>query len=221
MIQQYEINGNTFKGYLASPPEGNCSGILIFHAWWGLNNFQLDTCDILAKNGFVALAPDYYGGEIAKNIDEAIVLRRKFNRKDANKIATFAADYLVSKLADGKDRIGTVGFSLGASLAIDVARKRTKTVKAVVLFYGTGGGKLDKTDAYFMGHYAEKDEWGANSARMNAFADRIRASQHDIDLFVYPTTEHWFAEADRPEYDEIASKLAWERTIEFLHDRLG
>jgi carboxymethylenebutenolidase len=31
---------------------------------------------------------------------------------------------------------------------------------------------------------------------------------------------HWFFEEDRPEFDDKAASLAWERTVQFLDSRL-
>jgi carboxymethylenebutenolidase len=91
----------------------------------------------------------------------------------------------------------------------------------VVLFYGTGGGKFDKTGAAFMGHFTENDDWGVHPKKINALADRIRAANQEAKFYTYPNTEHWFVETDRPEYDQTASELAWQRTIEFLQDQLA
>ena len=65
MIQTFEVNGRAFSGYLSIPITGKGIGVLVFHGWWGLNDFILQTCDQLAQAGFVALAPDCYRGETA------------------------------------------------------------------------------------------------------------------------------------------------------------
>ena len=45
-------------GYLAVPSTGTGHGVLVLHAWWGLNDTIKVFCTRLADSGFVAFAPD-------------------------------------------------------------------------------------------------------------------------------------------------------------------
>jgi carboxymethylenebutenolidase len=220
MIENFESNGRSFRGYLSLPTSGKGTGILLLHAWWGLNQFAIQTCDMLAQAGFVTLAPDYYAGEVASSIDEAKSCRQKLDRKSTNKLVSLAVDYLSTRFFLSSMHIGVIGFSLGAGFAIEAARSRNQVVKAVVLFYGIGGGKFDKTQAAFLGHFAENDRWGAHSKKVNALADRIRSAGQEAKFYTYGDTEHWFVETDRPEYKKDAAELAWGRTIGFIREVL-
>ena len=40
-------------------------------------------------------------------------------------------------------------------------------------------------------------------------------------FYTYSQTEHWFVDSDRPEYNQAAAKLAWDRTLSFLRKTLG
>ena len=66
-----DINGQPSKGYLALPSQPSAPGVLVLHAWWGLNPTFKGLCDRLAAEGFAALAPDLREGRIATTIDEA------------------------------------------------------------------------------------------------------------------------------------------------------
>jgi carboxymethylenebutenolidase len=138
------------------------------------------------------------------------------DRKWSQSLINLAVDTLSGLPSLARTGIGVIGFSLGASYAVEVARSRNKLVEAVVLYYGTGGGKIDKTNAAFLGHFAEQDAWGAQPSRVQALASRIRSAGREATFYTYPGTAHWFAEADRPEYRPEAAALAWERTISFL-----
>src|SRR5258705_10118901 len=61
-------------GFLALPPTGKGPGVLVLHAWWGLNDTIRGVCDRLAGEGFVAFAPDLYHGKVADTIAGAEAL---------------------------------------------------------------------------------------------------------------------------------------------------
>lgn len=209
------------SAYLSLPTAETGKGVLLLHSWWGLNSFFIGLCERLAGQGLVAFALDYYGGKIAKTIDEADTFRKALDRKAVNRLAAQAIDYLSSQPNVQGSKIGVIGFSLGASFAVETARSRGDDVRAVVVFYGTGGGKLDKTSASFQGHFAQDDSWGAGPSKVEAIKARIVKAGRKADFYTYPGTKHWFFEADRPEYNPEAAELAWEDTIQFLMNETG
>jgi carboxymethylenebutenolidase len=68
-------------GYLALPKSRAGAGVLVLHAWWGLNAFLRDLCKRLAREGLVAFAPDLYHGHVATTIEDAKRLRSKLNKR--------------------------------------------------------------------------------------------------------------------------------------------
>ena len=57
--------------YTAVPATGSGPGVILLHAWWGLNACFKRTCDRLAEAGFVAMAPDLYHGAVATTVEAA------------------------------------------------------------------------------------------------------------------------------------------------------
>src|SRR5713226_3387952 len=102
------------SGYLAVPRKGNGPGVLVLHAWWGLNDFFKGTCDRLAAARFVAFAPDLYRGATASTRDEAEKLTSKLSQKTTSQdIVRSVRGLQIHPGVRGK-RLGVVGFSLGA-----------------------------------------------------------------------------------------------------------
>lgn len=221
-IQDIPIDEGSVPAYLSIPVSGLGRGVLVAHAWWGLNDFIKSFCDRLSSVGFLALAPDLYRGSVADTIEEAQRLLNELDRNKANREMRAAVDYLSQHPAISEEKVGALGFSLGASFALSVARMRPKIVHAVVLFYGTGGGKFAEVMADFQGHFAERDEWGAQASKVQALEQRLLASDGKVEFYTYPETTHWFFEEDRLDaYAPKAAELAWSRTVEFLRSRLS
>jgi len=205
--------------YLAVSTHGEGPGVLVLHAWWGLNDTFKGVCDRLAKAGFVALAPDLYDGEIAHTQKEALQLKRKHKAADIRKLINSAMRALVEHPTVDQPLIGVVGFSLGGFYALGLANQKPRSIAAVVTFYGGGGSKFDKSRAAFQGHFAEDDPFESSEGIANLEAI-LRTANRPVDFYMYPGTKHWFFEPDRPEYDPAAADLAWERTINFLREKL-
>ena len=67
----FPSNGGTAHGYLAVPESGSGPGLVIIQEWWGLTTHIKDVTDRFAAEGFVALAPDLFGGATTHDSDEA------------------------------------------------------------------------------------------------------------------------------------------------------
>ena len=132
---------NQPEGYLTTPSTGTGPGVLVLHAWWGLNETIKATCNRLAETGFVTFAPDLYHSKVADTIPDAEALGKALdaNYLQARAEITQAASYLSESVGRAGGGLAVMGFSLGAFYALDLAAQDPEHIRAVVLFYGTGG----------------------------------------------------------------------------------
>src|SRR5579859_679988 len=70
----FASNGDEAYGYLGLPASGSGPGVIVIQEWWGLTTHIAQIADRLAGEGFVALAPDLYGGATTHDTDEALQL---------------------------------------------------------------------------------------------------------------------------------------------------
>lgn len=225
-MREFQVDGRTISAYLAEPTQGSGPGVLVLHAWWGLTEPFQRVCDRLAEAGFVALAPDLYRGKTAATVEEAKALAGALDQDEERVRGDIAGAVQVlhqhhaTKLANGRGKLAIVGFSLGGAYAFDTSVTLAEEIAAVVTFYATYPG-LDygRAKAAYLCHFAENDpfEPAESVAEME---QALKDAGRQASFSTYPGTKHWFFEENRPEYDAQAAHVAWERTIEFLHQRL-
>lgn len=209
------------EGYLALPQSGKGPGLVVLHAWWGLNEFIKHLTDRFAQAGFVAFAPDLYHGQLASTQAEARRLSDELELEPGYEDIRQSIAYLQSLEAVTDPSLGVIGFSLGAFFAFEAALRQPEDIGAVVVFYGTRPGDYSACQAAFQGHFAETDEFEP-AADVKQLEESLRAAGRPVDFYTYPDTGHWFFESDQPAaYNPEASELAWQRTIGFLHEALA
>ncbi len=212
----FDVKGQPVAGYLSLPNSSNAPGVLVLHAWWGLNPIFKNLCDRLAIEGFAAFAPDVNSGRVAKTIDDAKQVMSELDGQRKYDVVTASPDFLRNQPRVRKEPFAVIGFSMGAAWSLVLAEERPQDIQKIVMFYGAGEADYSKVKADIIGHFAEKDEW-EDEKYIRAMKDGMESAGLKVQFHFYPNTSHWFFENDRPEFNAQAAESAWVRTIEFLH----
>ena len=220
---EFQSNGGAAGGYLSLPESGRGPGVVVLQEWWGLVPHIKDVADRFAAEGFVALAPDLYHGEVARSPDEAGKMMMALNIDRAEKDLRGAVEYLLGYGAPEGAGVGTVGFCMGGVLSLYAASKN-KWVGACVVFYGIHPKvepDFERLRAPVLGLYAERDQF-VPPAAVRALEEKMAEHGKSIETHVYPGVDHAFFNDTRPEvYDPDAAADAWRRTTEFFRRHLA
>jgi carboxymethylenebutenolidase len=208
------------SGYLIVPKSGGGPGVVVLHSWWGLTPFFKDVCNRLASEGFVALAPDLFGGRTTDDPDDARKMLAEADMEATVRLV-HACPFTLRRLSETPDApVGVLGFSMGASWALWLASRVPDQIGATVVFYGSQNVDMAPATSPFLGHFAESDEL-IDEDELTLLEADLRLLDKRVAFHRYPGTSHWFFEADRPAYEPEAAGLAWDRTVTFLRDNLG
>lgn len=214
----------TGHGYLALPASGKGPGVIVIQEWWGLVDHIKDVCDRLADLGFVALAPDLYGGWIAHDGDEAGEMMQNLPAEEGARQLAGAVDWLLARDEVTSQTVGAIGFCMGGGFVLALAAQQGDKVSAAVPFYGVGQGvpgDFSGVTAAVQGHYAEQeDSFPVEDAREQA--QQIREeSGADVEYFYYDAP-HAFHNDENPQgnYRPEAAALAWDRAVSFLKEKV-
>jgi carboxymethylenebutenolidase len=220
----FESNGSHAHGYLKLPPSGSGPGVVVIQEWWGLTSHIASLVDRFAAQGFVALAPDLYGGPTTHDADEAARLMSELPVGRATRDLGGAVDYLLTRDDVTGEQIGLVGFCMGGAFVLNLAVQEGGKVAAAVAFYPVGPLPEDFSglQADVLAIFGEEDAFLPIETAADLAARIAAGTGRRPEIERYPAG-HAFVNDENllGTYEAGLAGQAWERAVAFLHQALG
>jgi carboxymethylenebutenolidase len=207
-------------GYLRVPESGSGPGVVVIQEWWGLTTHVASIVDRLADAGFVALAPDLYGGPTTHDAAEAGELARSLPVERAAEDLAGAVDHLVGLPEVTSATVGAIGFCMGGGFVFALAARRPDLVSAAVPFYGLprDPSVVAGIRAAVQGHFGLEDR-GIPVERVEAVFAAVadRPEPATAELHLYPAGHAFLNDENLiGTYDPVCAEQAWARAVAFL-----
>jgi carboxymethylenebutenolidase len=232
--------GEEMGGYLARPKAGGARpAVLVFMEIFGVNSHIRDVTERVAREGYVALAPDYFhrtGAGVEYDYDPkglAAGMKLLGALKSAEMIADAkgAIAWLRSRDDVRGNRIGAIGFCIGGHMTYLTACETD--VRASASFYGggiaaaqgPGGGTptIDRTSKIagtIVCFFGGRDGM-IPATQVDAIREALVTSGVRHHIQVYPEADHGFFCDQRATFDPAAAEDAWRRVKELFASELG
>jgi carboxymethylenebutenolidase len=220
MIELQASDGHKFAAYRAEPAGKPRGGLVVIPEIFGVNKHIKAVADGYAADGYLAVAPamfdraqrGYDTGYSQPEIQAGIAIMQKLDWKQTMQDTAAAIE-----AARAAGKIGIVGYCWGGTVAW-VAAARLAGLACSVPYYGGGmpGFIGEKPRCPTLCHFGEQDQ----SPTLEQ-AKAIAKAHPEITAHYYAGAGHGFNCDQRASYNAVASKLARERTLEFLRQHLG
>jgi carboxymethylenebutenolidase len=190
--------------------------VVLIHDWYGRLPWLKFYAEGLAHQGFFVVVPDLYDGVATDDTGDAEALMENL---DVATALSQIDDVVQLARAEGSERVGLVGFSMGGWLAL--LHAQSGAADAVAAYYATlSEAQHGVIPSPVLLHFAEIDEWDEGQDP-ESFIDLLKDHGTPVTEYSYPGTVHSFANAtigDKVDVD--AAALAFTRTADFLQKHL-
>jgi len=222
--------GGAMGAYLARPDDGDARpAVLVFMEIFGINSHIRDVAERLAREGYVALAPDYFhrtgaGVEYEYNeegMERGMALHAALQADEMVSDVNAALAWLEAQADVQSDRIGAIGFCIGGHMAYLSACETS--VCCAASFYGGGiaapegpGGaqstidRTPKIKGRILCLFGERDGY-IPPDQVEAIAAALKDAGVNHETIVYPDADHGFFCDQRDSHQLAAATDAWER----------
>src|SRR6266478_4740898 len=223
-----EGRDGAFGAYIARPKAVPAPAVVVLQELFGVNPDIRKTCDELAEQGLIAVAPDLFWRQepgvdlsVTSEADwqHGLRLYQAYDRDAGARDAKDTVDAL-AKLPGCTGKVAVLGYCLGALMTFLTAVRYG--VDDAVAYHGGDTekylGEIDGLDAPLLMHLAEEDEFISKAAQ--ADIKTALARKPNATVYGYPGQHHAFARHNGAHYNAAAAALANGRTSEFLHQQL-
>jgi len=217
-----------FGAYVARPKASPASAVVVLQELFGVNADIRKTCDEIAEQGFLAVAPDLFWRQ-EPGVDLTVTSEadwqhglRLYQAYDRDAGARDVKDTVnaVAKLPGCTAMVAVLGYCLGALMVFLTAVRYG--VDAAVAYHGGDTekylGEIDGLNAPMLMHLAEEDEFISKPAQ--AEIKTALARKPNATVYSYPGQNHAFSRHGGAHYNAEAAALAHERTYAFLNRQL-
>jgi carboxymethylenebutenolidase len=216
---QFANGTGTVSGFLAVPEKpGRYPALVVIHEWWGLTDWVKEQTQKLAEQGYIALAPDLYRGQVTADPEVAHELMRGLPQDRAVSDLKAAFAYLAARKDVDHDHIGSIGWCMGGGFSLQLAIHEPR-LAACVVNYGalpTDPSDMQQIGAPILGSFGADDR-GITPADVEAFEKSMNGLRRRIDLKIYAGAGHGFENSTNTTgYRPEAAADAWARTLAFL-----
>jgi carboxymethylenebutenolidase len=223
-----EGQDGAFNAYIARPKILPAATVVVLQELFGVNADIRKTCDELAEQGFLAVAPDLFWRQepgVDLNVTSEADWQhglRLYQAYDRDAGVRDIQDTLkaVAKLPECTGKIGVQGYCLGALMTFLTAVRAQ--VNAAVAYHGADTekylGEVQNLHAPLVIHLGEEDEFISKAAQAQIKA--ALAGKANATVYSYPGQRHAFARHNGTHYNAAAAALANGRTSEFLQREL-
>jgi carboxymethylenebutenolidase len=184
----------TVRGLLYLPSgAGAHPALVVIHEWWGLTDWVKDQAQDFARQGYVTLAVDLYGGQVTNNPQTASQLMSGLSQERSVDTLRGAVAFLSHRRDVDPRRIGAIGWCMGGGFAAQLAIA-DPNLRAVVINYGelpTDRASLEHIHAAVLGNFGGLDR-GITPDDVHAFAATMQSLGKNINVKIYPDAGHAF-----------------------------
>lgn len=203
--------------YYIPSDEPTNSILLVFHEWWGLNDYIKQEAEKWQKTlGNVDVyAVDLYDGAVATDAETAGKLSNGLDQKRGETI-------IKGVLAQaGNKRIATLGWCMGGTWSFTATRLAANNAAGCVMYYGFPEKDPKKvkelqTDVLYI--WASQDKYITNND-VGEFKNAVEAAQHKFTWESFDAV-HAFANPSNPKHDRLAAAKADKLAENFLKEKM-
>lgn len=228
----YKVGDNTFKGFLAwdVAAPGKRPGVLVFHEWWGLNDYARKRAEQLAGMGYVAFAGDMYGeGKTTEHPEDAGKFAAEVRKNVKDWQARAQAALKVLREQDNVDpkRIAAIGYCFGGSTALELAYTGADLAAVVTFHAGLPVPDAEQAKAIkakVLICHGAKDAFIPEET-IKKFREALDEAKVDYEMIYFGGAVHSFTVpgADKAgvkglAYNAAADHRSWQAMKQLFHD---
>jgi carboxymethylenebutenolidase len=227
--ENVKVGDSSMRTYMSLPESSQpAPAIIVVQGQTGVDNF-VEFSDMVAREGFIAAAPDLYHRDSPDCKDDGPT--RRMRLRDAAVIQDINAtvNFLKSHKSVDRGRVGIVGFCMGGRV-VYLMSAVNPDIKAGVMYYGSdpfspwgdGPSPFDRSkdiSCPIMGHFGEDDK-NPSPADMKKLDTELTRLGKPHEFYSYANAAHAFANFGSSNYGEHAANASWPRTFGFFAKQL-